>query len=70
MTIDPSHIHSLSSTVATALESDRIGRPVFVRWMERVDSDPGRAVDAASMGRDAGLELHGKAGPGFFDEPV
>jgi len=30
----------------------------------------GPASDAEAMGRDAGLELRGKAGPGFFDEPV
>lgn len=47
MTTDSPHIQSLSATIATALESGRIGRPVFVRWMERVDSDPGPAIDKA-----------------------
>lgn len=47
MTTDPSHIQSMSTTIAMAIESGRIGRPVFVRWMERVDSDPGPALETA-----------------------
>lgn len=47
MTTDLSYIQSLSATIATALESDRIGRPVFVRWMERVDAEPAAATDSA-----------------------
>lgn len=47
MTIDSSHVHVLSKTVSTAIEADRIGSLVFVRWMERVDSDPASALESA-----------------------
>lgn len=47
MTTDSPHIQSLSATISAALESDRIGHPVFVRWMERVDGNPGSALDKA-----------------------
>ena len=47
MTIDSSHIQVLSRTVSTAIEADRIGSPMFVRWMERVDSDPASALERA-----------------------
>lgn len=47
MTISEAHMKRLNSTVADALKSGRIGNPVFVRWFERVDSDPGDAAQAA-----------------------
>ena len=47
MTTIPPHIQSLFATITSALESGRIGRPVSVRWMERVESDPGVAVGTA-----------------------
>lgn len=47
MTIDELHIKSLADSVYNAIESERIGHPVFVRWTERVDSDPKTASQAA-----------------------
>jgi hypothetical protein len=47
MTINSSHAQVLSRTVSMAIEADRIGSPVFVRWMERVDSDPASALESA-----------------------
>ncbi|MDP6822664.1 MAG: hypothetical protein QF554_05165 [Dehalococcoidia bacterium] len=47
MTTDSSHIPSLSATIAGAIEADRIGRLVFVRWMEHVESDPGVSLELA-----------------------
>ena len=47
MPIDESHIKTLATTIAAELKSERIGRPVFVRWNERVDSDPGTAAKTA-----------------------
>jgi hypothetical protein len=47
MTIGSSHVQILSKTVSTAIGADRIGSPVFVRWMERVESDPVIAVERA-----------------------
>lgn len=47
MPIDESHIRSLATSISDALKSERIGQPVFVRWNERVDSDPGSAAQAA-----------------------
>jgi hypothetical protein len=47
MTIDSSHVQILSRTVTTAIETDRMGSLMFVRWMERVDSDPASALERA-----------------------
>ncbi|MDA1257531.1 MAG: hypothetical protein O3C10_06765 [Chloroflexi bacterium] len=47
MTNNSTDIKLLSTTIATAIESGRIGRPMFVRWMERVDADPELYVAAA-----------------------
>lgn len=47
MSFDSSHIQTLTTTIASALKTERIGHPVFVRWSERVDSDPESALEAA-----------------------